>query len=71
MAAQRDASDILLVIGSAITLRIHGVLTAATTKPLSSDDIRSLLLPLLTAEQSAQLQKNRVVDFCFLRGSIG
>ena len=71
LAAQRDASDILLVVGSVITLRIHGVLTAATTKPLSSDDIRSLLLPLLAAEQSAQLQKNRSVDFCFLRGSIG
>jgi Tfp pilus assembly pilus retraction ATPase PilT len=49
LAAQRDASDVLLVVGSVITLRIHGVLTPAATKPLSSDEIRSLLLPLLTS----------------------
>jgi len=33
--------------------------------------LRSLLLPLLTTEQSEQLQKNKSLDLCFLRGSIG
>jgi twitching motility protein PilT len=71
LAAQRNASDILLVVGSVITLRVNGVLTPAAAKPLSSDEIRSLLLPLLTTEQSEQLQKNKSLDLCFLRGSIG
>jgi twitching motility protein PilT len=38
---------------------------------LSSEDIRSLLLPLLTARQSEQLEANKSLDFCFERGPIG
>jgi twitching motility protein PilT len=71
LAAQRGASDIVLVAGSAIALRIKGSLTPAAGKALSAEEIRSLLLPLLTARQAEELEGNRSLDFCFARGQIG
>jgi twitching motility protein PilT len=71
LAVQRGASDIILVAGSAIALRVKGSLTPAAGKPLSSEDLRSLLLPLLTAHQSDELETNKSLDFCFERGPIG
>jgi twitching motility protein PilT len=71
LAAQRGASDIVLVAGSAIALRVKGSLTPAAGKPLSSEEIRSLLLPLLTARQAEELEANKSLDFCFVRGQIG
>jgi twitching motility protein PilT len=70
-AAQRKASDIILVAGSAIALRVNGTLTSAPGKPMSPEDLRSLVLPLLTAEHSKKLQENKSLDFCFMRASIG
>ncbi len=71
LAAQRGASDIVLVAGSAIALRVKGSLTPAAGKALSAEEIRSLLLPLLTARQAEELEGNRSLDFCFARGQIG
>src|SRR5580698_8519428 len=71
LAGQRGASDIVLVAGSAVALRVKGSLTPAAGKPLSSEDIRGLLLPLLTARQAEELEGNKSLDFCFARGQIG
>jgi twitching motility protein PilT len=71
LAAQRGASDIVLVAGSAIALRVKGSLTPAAGKPLLSEDIRGLLLPLLSARQAEELEANKSLDFCFARGQIG
>jgi twitching motility protein PilT len=71
LAAQRGASDIVLVAGSAIALRVKGSLTPAAGKPLSSEEIRSLLLPLLSTHQAEELEGNKSLDFCFARGQIG
>ncbi len=70
-AARLNASDILLVAGSAAALRVRGKLGATFGKPLSSENLRGMLLPLLSPAQSADLERNRSIDFCFLRGSIG
>jgi len=50
---------------------VKGALTPAAGKPLSAEDIRSLLVPLLTARQSEELERNKSLDFCFARGQIG
>ncbi len=71
LAVQRGASDIILVAGSAIALRVKGSLTPAAGKPLSSEDLRSSLLPLLTARQAEELETNKSLDFCFVRTPIG
>jgi twitching motility protein PilT len=70
-AVERGASDILLVTGSAVALRVNGSLVPSAGKALTAEEIRGWLLPLLTAEQTVELQKNRALDFCFLRGAIG
>jgi len=71
LGAQRHASDILLVAGSAIGLRINGALTPAAGKAMTAEDLRALLLPLLCTAQSEELQRNKSLDFCFVRPSIG
>ena len=59
VAIRRNASDIILVAGSPVTLRLNGALTPDTTTPLSSEDIRNILLPLLTPAQSTELHEQR------------
>ena len=71
LAVEQNASDIVLVAGSAITLRVNGSLVPASGKALSPEDIRNLLVPLLTTEQAKELEHERALDFCFVRGSIG
>ncbi|HTZ60983.1 MAG TPA: PilT/PilU family type 4a pilus ATPase [Acidobacteriaceae bacterium] len=71
IAVQRAASDILLVAGSPMALRVKGHLATASGKPFSSDDLRSLLHPLLSAAQAQELERKKSLDFCFVRGQIG
>ncbi|MEO8660985.1 MAG: PilT/PilU family type 4a pilus ATPase [Bryobacteraceae bacterium] len=70
-AARQNASDVLLLAGSGVTLRVQGALAPSTGPPLSGDDLRDLLLPLLTQAQVDQLKAQRSVDFCFEREGIG
>jgi twitching motility protein PilT len=68
---QRSASDILLVAGSAALLRVNGALTTGVGRVMSDGDLRSLLLPILTAEQQRELQNRKSLDFSFVRRNIG
>lgn len=70
-AVQRNASDIILISGSPLTLRINGALTPHAGPPLTAEGIREVLLPLLTAAQLKELEDLRSLDFCFVRDSIG
>jgi twitching motility protein PilT len=71
LAAAKNASDIILVAGSAIALRVNGFLAPATGKVLQPEDLRKLLLPLLTPDQARELESSRALDFCFVRGTTG
>jgi twitching motility protein PilT len=70
-AVHRNASDIILVAGSPVTLRVNGDLTADPAPPLSAEAIGGLLLPLLSVAQTEELHHRKCVDFCFVRGSTG
>src|SRR5580658_2682271 len=70
-AIRRGASDVLLIAGAPVTLRIGGVLSPAGGAPLSAEETRHLLLPLMTPAQAQDLQKNRSADLCFSREGIG
>jgi len=70
-AVQRNASDLLLVAGSPVVLRVNGALTSGVGRVLSDADLRGLLLPILTTEQQKDLQLRRSIDFSFVRRSIG
>jgi twitching motility protein PilT len=74
LAVRREASDLLLIAGAPVTLRIAGSLTAAGPPlgaPLGADDTRNLLLPLLSQAQGHELQRAKSVDLCFSREGIG
>lgn len=70
-AARRSASDLLLITGAPVALRVDGKLTLAAGPALAADDTHNLLLPLLTTAQYQELQRNKSIDFCFSRESIG
>src|SRR5579864_10394 len=71
LAQKRGASDILLIAGAPVGLRVNGELAPSGGAPLSSDDTRSLILPLLAPAQLQQLQKNKSTDLCFTRSGLG
>jgi twitching motility protein PilT len=71
LAAEQGASDLLLVVGAPIAFRVNGRLTLAGGAALEDEEVRGFLLPLLSARQSQELQKNKSVDFCFHRDGIG
>ncbi len=70
-AVRQTASDLLLIAGAPVTLRIGGELSKPAGAPLEAEDTRSLLLPLLTPAQTQELQRARSVDLCFHREGIG
>lgn len=70
-ASRQNASDIILVAGSPMTLRVNGSLTPHSWPPLSAEEIRGLLLPLLSPAQAAELQEYKSLDLCFVRPTIG
>jgi len=70
-ASRQNASDLLLIAGAPVALRIDGKLTPAAGPALSAEDTRNLLLPLLAAKEYQELQRNKSIDFCFSRESIG
>ena len=55
-ATRHGASDIIFVAGSGLVLRINGSLAQPSGRPFSDDDIRSLMLPLLTAQRRKELE---------------
>jgi twitching motility protein PilT len=69
-AVRKLASDLLLIAGAPVCLRIGGSLSP-TGGPLDAEEVRKLLLPLLTVEQTQELQRAKSVDLCFSREGIG
>jgi twitching motility protein PilT len=70
-ASSRGASDVILVAGAPITIRVNGTLVAGAGKVLSAEELRGMLLPLLTAEQGKELEASRAIDICFMRARVG
>jgi len=69
-AVRKSASDLLLIAGAPSCLRIAGVLAPAG-QPLDAEEIRKLLLPLLSEGQLQELHRAKSVDLCFSREGIG
>ena len=70
-AVDRGASDVLLVVGSGVVLRLGGHLERAPEPVLTDQAIHDLLLPLLLPERRKELETLRTFDFSFVREGIG
>ena len=70
-AVRQNASDLLLIAGTPVALRVNGTLAPAAGPPLSPDDVRNFVVPLLDSRQYEELQKKKSVDFCFVRDPVG
>jgi twitching motility protein PilT len=70
-AVRRSASDILLIAGAPVTLRVGGELSSSAGPALAAEQTRTLLQPLLTPAQTQELQRQKSVDLCFHREGIG
>src|SRR5437868_2835416 len=66
-AVRLGASDVLLIADVSVTLRVGGRLAHSTGSPLTGEDTRNLLLPLMSSTQSQELNHNKFVDLCFSR----
>jgi twitching motility protein PilT len=64
-AAKLGASDVIMVAGSPAALRVQGKLAAMHGPAMTADDIRGLMLPLLSNGEYATLQKEKAVDLAF------
>lgn len=64
LTVQRQASDLHLVANFPPTIRVNGELVAIVgAQELTNEDIRSLVLPILSEGQKTQLEKFLDVDF--------
>jgi twitching motility protein PilT len=70
-AVRLGASDVLVIAGTPVTLRIAGALSAAAGATLSAEDTRRILTALLTPAQLQELDRAKSVDLCFSRPGIG
>ncbi len=70
-AARAGASDLLMIVGVPVTVRVNGSLANSVGAPLTAENVRNLLLPLMTSAQQQELQRNKSVDLCFSREGIG
>src|SRR5580700_8665479 len=58
-AADRRASDLILVADSPVVFRINGSIATSGPSPLSADEVQNLLLPVFTPDQRRDLQQKR------------
>jgi twitching motility protein PilT len=70
-AVRRNASDLLLIAGAPVTLRVGGGLAPVSETPLAPDDTRNLLIGLVTPAQYKTLGEAKAIDFCFSREGLG
>src|SRR3954452_10798711 len=63
LAARSNASDVLLIADSPVALRVQGSLNISSGTPLVPEDVRNLVLPLLSDRQYDELQRARTIDF--------
>lgn len=70
VVVKKEASDLHLVVGSPVMIRIDGQLIPLSSALLTSDDAESLVFELLSTEQREMLLVNKELDFSFALGDV-
>ena len=69
--AARGASDLHLIAGISPIIRIDGDLKVLEKRPLTSEEIKSLIYSVISAEKIAQFEKSHELDFSFGVDGVG
>lgn len=66
----KGASDILISVGAAPTIRVHGKLEPLTQElgPVTVELAQKMILSMLTQSQTAKLEENRDLDLSYVYG---
>src|SRR3989338_5739778 len=67
---KKEASDLHLVVGSPVMIRIDGLLMPISSALLTPEDAESLIFELLSTEQREILVVNKEIDFSFALGDV-
>ena len=65
LGAERDADDVLLVPGRPPAAKNSSGISFLTTESLDGDEVRALLIPILSATQLSEVRARRDVDFSY------
>jgi len=68
---ERDASDLHLVAGISPIIRIDGELKRLEEKSLTSEEVKSLIYSVISAEKIAEFEKTHELDFSFGVNEVG
>jgi len=68
VVVSRKASDLHIVVGSPLMLRIHGELIPLEGGPVTPDRAKDLVLGLMDDEQRKFFEKNKELDFSYQLG---
>lgn len=70
--ADQNGSDIHLVAGSPVTLRVDGALVPVENSPvLNAEHLNLLINPIMTEEQQKYVQEHKEIDFGYQFGEVG
>jgi twitching motility protein PilT len=62
---QKQASDLILKVGTPATLRINGDLVTLETEPLTDHDIEAMISDILSERQRQEFQENKEIDISY------
>ncbi len=68
---QQGASDLHLSSGAPPILRLHGEMERLNYPPLSNEQTKALVFEILNAEQRAQFEQTRDLDFAYALAEVG
>ncbi len=71
LAVQQGGSDVHLVTGQPLRIRLHGVLQPVRFRELSARDVHDFLEEFMTPEQVDELQREHQVDFAYQSEQLG
>lgn len=69
LMVEKGASDLHLTVGSPPALRVNGLIIRVKSEPLTPEDVKALVYPLLDHRQREAFDREKEIDFSFgLRG---
>ena len=70
IVVKREASDLHLVVGAPVVIRVDGQLIPISSAALTPEDSETLIYELLSTEQKEMLAVNKEIDFSFALGDV-